>query len=131
LAFLPHESRRRASLEVETRMHQGNDEHIRRKAYEIWESEGRPEGRHDDHWRRARENFRKDKGAAETSGDTSATARPGDTPAAGAHADDMHTQDKAMIPQNSAEHLTQTEPKAEPAPPSKRPRTQRKKTSAS
>jgi hypothetical protein len=43
----------------------------------------------------------------------------------------MHTQDKAMIPENSAEHLSQTEPKAEPAPAAKRPRTQRKKTPAS
>jgi hypothetical protein len=43
----------------------------------------------------------------------------------------MDTQDKAMIPENSAEHLTQSEPKPEPAPPAKRPRTQRKKTPAS
>ena len=28
-------------------------ERIRRRAYEIWESEGSPEGRMDDHWRRA------------------------------------------------------------------------------
>jgi hypothetical protein len=125
LAFLPHESRHRASQLVETRMHQGDDEHIRRKAYEIWESEGRPAGQHDEHWRRARENFRTDKGAAEISGDTSASAKP-DAPA-----EDMHTQDKAMIPENSAEHLSQTEPKAEPATAAKRPRTQRKKTPAS
>jgi hypothetical protein len=26
---------------------------IRRRAYAIWESEGRPEGKGDDHWRRA------------------------------------------------------------------------------
>jgi hypothetical protein len=57
-------------LQVETRMHQGDDEHIRHKAYEIWESEGRPEGRHDEHWRRARENFKQDKSAAEIAGDT-------------------------------------------------------------
>ena len=36
-------------------MHQGDEDDIRRKAYEIWESEGRPEGRHDEHWRRAEE----------------------------------------------------------------------------
>ncbi|HEX2256662.1 MAG TPA: DUF2934 domain-containing protein [Afifellaceae bacterium] len=29
------------------------DERIKQRAYEIWESEGRPEGRHLDHWRRA------------------------------------------------------------------------------
>ena len=28
---------------------------IKRRAYAIWESEGRPEGKHDDHWRRAAE----------------------------------------------------------------------------
>jgi hypothetical protein len=111
-------------LLVETRMHQGDDEHIRRKAYEIWESEGRPQGLHDEHWRRARENFRQDKGAAEISGETPATATPEPS-------EDMHTQDKAMIPGNSAEHLSQTEPKLEPEPPTKRPRTQRKKTPAS
>ena len=32
------------------------DEHrIRLRAYEIWEEEGRPEGRADDHWVRAQE----------------------------------------------------------------------------
>lgn len=30
-----------------------NDEAIRRRAYQLWESEGRPEGRHEDHWRQA------------------------------------------------------------------------------
>jgi hypothetical protein len=27
----------------------------RERAYGIWESEGRPEGRHEDHWKRAEE----------------------------------------------------------------------------
>lgn len=31
-----------------------DDERVRQRAHEIWESEGRPEGRHDEHWRRAR-----------------------------------------------------------------------------
>jgi Protein of unknown function (DUF2934) len=31
------------------------DERIRRRAYEIWEREGRPEGREAEHWRRAAE----------------------------------------------------------------------------
>jgi hypothetical protein len=98
-------------------MHQGEDDDIRRKAYEIWESEGRPEGRHREHWRRAHETFKEDKGAAEASGEEM-------------HTQDMHTQDLAMIPENSAERLTQTEPRAEPAPAAKRPRTQRRKTPA-
>jgi hypothetical protein len=32
-----------------------DDERIRRKAHEIWEQEGRPEGRADAHWEMARE----------------------------------------------------------------------------
>lgn len=28
---------------------------IRRRAYEIWEEQGRPIGRHDEHWMRARD----------------------------------------------------------------------------
>ena len=29
------------------------DDHVRKRAYQIWEAEGRPDGRHDDHWHRA------------------------------------------------------------------------------
>ena len=29
------------------------EERIRERAYQIWESEGRPSDRHDEHWRRA------------------------------------------------------------------------------
>ena len=32
-----------------------NDAERRRRAYEIWEREGRPEGRHADHWERAQQ----------------------------------------------------------------------------
>ncbi len=31
------------------------DDAIRRRAYALWESEGRPAGRHEEHWRRAAE----------------------------------------------------------------------------
>ena len=31
------------------------DERIRQRAHELWEREGRPHGRHDDHWQQARE----------------------------------------------------------------------------
>jgi hypothetical protein len=33
------------------------DCHIQRRAYEIWEMEGRPKGRHTDHWQQARREF--------------------------------------------------------------------------
>jgi hypothetical protein len=36
-------------------MNSDMDEQIRARAYQIWEEEGRPHGRHDEHWRRAAE----------------------------------------------------------------------------
>lgn len=33
----------------------GQDDAVRLRAYQIWESEGRPEGRDGDHWRQAEE----------------------------------------------------------------------------
>ena len=33
------------------------DDRIRERAHAIWISEGRPEGQHDDHWRRASEDI--------------------------------------------------------------------------
>jgi hypothetical protein len=32
-----------------------NDHEVRARAYDIWEREGRPEGRHDEHWRQAQQ----------------------------------------------------------------------------
>lgn len=34
-------------------MAEHHDERIQRRAHEIWEREGRPEGRQDEHWNRA------------------------------------------------------------------------------
>jgi hypothetical protein len=51
-------------------------ERIKRRAYSLWEQEGRPEGRADDHWQRAE---------AEVAGvSSSGEALPG-TPGAGEH----------------------------------------------
>ncbi|WP_182308694.1 DUF2934 domain-containing protein [Ciceribacter thiooxidans] len=36
---------------------QDRDEHVRSRAYEIWEQEGRPDGEHERHWRQASEEF--------------------------------------------------------------------------
>ncbi len=33
------------------------DKRIQERAYEIWESEGRPEGRQEEHWQQARTEF--------------------------------------------------------------------------
>ena len=34
-------------------MENDRDELIKRRAYAIWENEGRPDGKHDEHWHRA------------------------------------------------------------------------------
>ena len=34
-------------------MASSNDKNIHARAYEIWENEGRPEGRHEHHWQQA------------------------------------------------------------------------------
>lgn len=39
------------------------EERIRQRAHDIWEREGRPHGRHDDHWRRAKEEIETESGA--------------------------------------------------------------------
>lgn len=70
------------------------DDDIRRKAYELWEEEGRPEGKHDEHWRKAHERVR---GTAPMPG---ADMQPPNE-----RADE---QDKAMLPENRADELTQT-----------------------
>jgi hypothetical protein len=33
------------------------DHPIRKRAHQIWEEEGRPHGKHDEHWRRAKSEF--------------------------------------------------------------------------
>ena len=35
-----------------------SEEQVRRRAYEIYESQGRPEGRHEEHWRQAEKEVR-------------------------------------------------------------------------
>ena len=44
------------------------DEKIRQRAYELWEQEGRPEGRHSEHWEQA---------AGETGEETTEEESPG------------------------------------------------------
>ena len=58
----------------------GEDEDkVRRRAYEIWEREGRPEGRHDEHWSQARREMEKygaPEGAQLGRGEAGAAGRP-------------------------------------------------------
>ena len=49
---------------------------IRRRAHEIWEREGRPEGRHAEHWARARREI-EGEGAAPQGGVAAGTSAPG------------------------------------------------------
>jgi hypothetical protein len=39
-----------------------HDQRIRESAYHIWERAGRPEGRHNEHWRQAKEQLDASKG---------------------------------------------------------------------
>lgn len=32
-----------------------HDDNIRTRAHQLWEEEGQPDGRHEDHWKRAKE----------------------------------------------------------------------------
>ena len=43
-----------------------DEERIRRRAHEIWEREGRPEGRHEEHWARARREVEAEEGGSPT-----------------------------------------------------------------
>lgn len=53
---------------------QDHHERIRQRAHEIWESEGRPEGREADHWSRAEQDLRNRMGDDRQTGD--GTDRP-------------------------------------------------------
>jgi hypothetical protein len=57
-------------------------ERIRRRAYELWEQEGRPEGRAEEHWSRAE---REVQAAGATAGLNPGSEAPPGTPGAGEH----------------------------------------------
>ena len=46
-------------------MNDDREHQVRQRAYALWESEGRPEGRHDEHWHRANAGLGQDAPAAE------------------------------------------------------------------
>lgn len=45
-----------------------DDTRIRDRAYELWEGEGRPDGRHEEHWHQARRELDGEGGSAATEG---------------------------------------------------------------
>ncbi len=60
------------------------EERIRARAHQIWEEEGRPEGRHHEHWRQACEEIDGGSGQCRAGDDRPDQAGPGGGPAAGA-----------------------------------------------
>ena len=64
------------------------EQRIRDHAHRLWEQEGRPEGRHEDHWRQASEAIDQDDGAADGSGPTSGSVGTDSTGSGGASAGD-------------------------------------------
>lgn len=54
-------------------MDSDKNEQIKARAYQIWENEGRPHGRQDEHWHKAAEEI----GAASTAGNTGSVSHPG------------------------------------------------------
>lgn len=59
----------------------GREDRIRQRAHELWEEQGRPEGRHDEHWRQASSEIGEDGGS--DTGDTSPAPRPQEDPPEG------------------------------------------------
>lgn len=64
-----------------------HEEHIRRRAYEIWEAEGRPVGREAEHWEQARREIAGDGAGGESyADDTVVTHEPSGTTTVAEHA---------------------------------------------
>lgn len=69
-----------------------NEDCIRRRAYRIWEAEGRPAGRYEDHWRQARQDIEIElQRASQHMGDTD-------------HQLPMHVEETLAIAQGEADH---------------------------
>lgn len=61
------------------------DDQIRERAFEIWEQEGRPDGRHEQHWQMASDELRQ-RGSSEGPTTPSGGTVPGNSPATGVDA---------------------------------------------
>ena len=64
------------------------EQRIREQAHRLWEQEGRPEGRHAEHWRQASETIESGGSAAGTSNSTSGSVGTDATGSGGASAGD-------------------------------------------
>ncbi len=110
-------------------MDQDHQERIRQRAHEIWESEGRPEGRDAHHWSQAEQELRgqSHEGDQTMGGDQSGGVQPGDGGASGDEAGgdvvggsqgggNIHTPDAAQT------MADESEPKLMEQPPAKKGR---------
>ncbi|QUS37214.1 DUF2934 domain-containing protein [Falsirhodobacter algicola] len=52
------------------------DDEIRARAHRIWQDEGEPEGRHEDHWTRAKAELDEESGAGDVGGSLGGQMRP-------------------------------------------------------
>jgi hypothetical protein len=68
-----------------------DEEELRERAYALWEKDGRPDGRHDDHWHRAHEELSQD--IVDDLG--AGTIEPDGQPAAGAAVESNRDDEKA------------------------------------
>ena len=84
-----------------------DDERIRRRAYEIWEREGRPEGREAEHWRKAAEELASESSPADTQEVPAARVR-------GPAKLDESTSDTGAIPAAPAPAAPGPEPQNDP-----------------
>jgi len=54
---------------------------VEQRAHEIWEAEGRPHGKHDEHWNRAEREIAQEGRGGRTAGSRTATKKAGASPA--------------------------------------------------
>jgi hypothetical protein len=78
-------------------MADSRDERIRRRAYEIWDREGRTHGRHDEHWHQAAAEI----DAEDRAGDEGAAAQPAGAAAESAQGSSSRSQPR----KTAAEHV--------------------------
>lgn len=102
-------------------MAKADDDRIRKRAHEIWEEEGRPEGRHSEHWEQAVRDVTGassgSKGAGKTKADSTAApqAKQGKTAAAAKPASDKSASSKSAAPKSTTPKSTASKPTAEKA----------------
>ncbi|MEA3536467.1 DUF2934 domain-containing protein [Rhizobium sp. CC-YZS058] len=102
----------RAGRQREHVMAKADDDRIRKRAHEIWEEEGRPEGRHSEHWEQAVRDVTGassgSKGAGKTKADSTAApqAKQSKTAAAAKPASEKSASSKSAAPKSTTPKST-------------------------